>query len=135
MFCVIEQNSKPTGYQNWKSISVSSSGQYQTALSDYIFISSDYGNTWTEVTSAGSNVSNSVSISSSGQYQTAVVSNDYIYISSDYGNNWTPVTSAGTKNWNAVSISSSGLYQVAVVLSYYIYINSLILLNQVLLYC
>ena len=99
------------GTKNWTCISLSASGQYQTAgvANDFIYISNDYGNTWTQT--ASSLNWNRVSISSSGQYQTAVVYGGYIYISSDYGNTWTQ--KASSLNWRGVSISASGQYQTA----------------------
>jgi hypothetical protein len=75
---------------SWSSISISSSGQYQTAfnVSDgYLYTSSDYGETWEQVGVSGD--WGEVVMSSSGQYQT-VNNRDsgYIYISSDYGLTW-----------------------------------------------
>ena len=105
------------GPSDWAAVSISSSGQYQTAVVDggYIYISSDYGNTWTPVMNDANRNWLSVSISSSGQYQTAVMwISGYIYISSDYGNSWTPVMNDAPRTWFSVSISSSGQYQTAV---------------------
>ena len=107
--------------RNWVSLSISSSGQYQTAVVtfNYIYISSNYGNTWTAVTSAGSKGWQSVAISSSGQYQTAVVYDfgtlyGYIYTSSNYGINWKEQNFINIC-WNSVALSSSGQYQVALI--------------------
>ena len=107
----------------WSSVSLSSTGQYQTAVANYggkIYVSSDYGNTWT---AKDSNRNwNSVSLSSTGQYQTAVVSNGQIYVSIDFGNTWT--TKETVRNWRSVSISSSGQYQTACVIDGQIYCSS-----------
>ena len=64
-----------TGTQNWSSVAVSSSGQYQTALvyDGYIYTSSDYGNNWAEQLSDASRNWSSNAISSTGIIQTAVV--------------------------------------------------------------
>ena len=100
----------------WWSISLSTTGQYQTAVATgNIYTSSDYGVTWTARESSRS--WKSVSISSTGQYQTAVVNSGYLYTSSDYGVNWTErnVLSFGVLNWNTVSISSTGQYQTGAV--------------------
>ena len=111
----------------WSSVSLSSSGQYQTAVMNqnngYIATSSNYGKTW----NSGPNYPyvTSVSVSSSGQYQTICLSNSGsggIYISSNYGQNWTK-TSALILNWTSVSISSSGQYQTGVVYGGGIYIS------------
>ena len=117
------------GSKEWTSISVSASGQYQTAVvyGESIYISSNYGSTWTSTnTSAGNKDWKSVSISASGQYQTAVVYGGSIYISSNYGSSstWTPITSTGNKNWQGVSVSASGQYQTAVVYGGSTYISS-----------
>jgi len=110
------------GYYNWSAVSVSSSGQYQTAVVNggYIYISSDYGNTWTDKQTDTNRTWLSVSVSSSGQYQTAVCA--AIYISSDYGNTW---TQSGTLSASFVAISSSGQYQTVIADGgHYIYISS-----------
>ena len=71
----------------------------------YIYISSDYGDTWT-----------SISVSLSGQYQSATANNpENIYISSNYGKTWVP------QAWISISISASGQYITAVVSNGYIY--------------
>jgi hypothetical protein len=100
--------------RTWKDISMSSDGQYQTAVvqtpNNGIYVSSDYGANWTK---KGPSISFwSIAVSSSGQYQTAGGDNDQIYISSDYGTNWTAKDSS--RYWNGVAMSSSGQYQTAV---------------------
>ena len=106
-----------TGNKNWFSVSISSDGQYQTALvyNSTIHTSSDYGANWIERTSPGSKLWWSVSVSSTGIYQTAVVNGGKIHTSSNYGANWIELTSIANKDWNAVSLSSTGMYQTAVV--------------------
>ena len=105
---------------NWQSISLSCSGQYQTACiyNSNIYVSSDYGKTWSS--KATTQNWTSVSISASGQYQTATYSPTgqtsnivRIYYSSDYGQTWTQITtpSSSTNNFVSVSVSSSGQYQ------------------------
>ena len=104
------------GSRNWQSVSISSTGQYQTAVvrSGQIYTSSDFGINWTPRHS-GYNTVNwwSVSISSTGQYQTAVVYSGQIHASSDYGISWT--VRDGNRDWYSVSLSSTGQYQTAVV--------------------
>jgi hypothetical protein len=127
-------SSLTTSVYNYFSVTMSSSGQYQTIVADgpsssgssgtsNMWTSSNYGNTWTLVPQ--SNFYNatsiptwnwtSVSMSASGQYQTAVAAKpntgDYIYISYNYGVNWNYKTSTGI--WSAVAVSSSGQYQLA----------------------
>ena len=112
--------------KNWNSVSLSSSGQYQTAVAglNYIYVSSDYGNSWVAKTNVSQNWS-FVSVSASGQYQTAGLGDGYIYISSDFGNNWTEITTNLVSGfWASIALSSSGQYQTAIMNDGYIYISS-----------
>jgi len=106
----------------WYSVSLSATGQYQSAnvtdqtsvgIYNYIYVSSDYGATWISITSTGTQDWRSISISASGKYQTALGYNTSIYVSSDYGSNWSAVTSVGGKIWYSTCISASGQYQFA----------------------
>jgi hypothetical protein len=108
--------------RNWSSVSLSGTGQYQSAVvfGGYIYTSSNYGQTWTPRATDSNRNWRSISISSSGQYQTAVCSSiapgEYIYRSSDYGNTWIANTSGPIQQeWRSVSISSSGQFQTTVV--------------------
>ena len=100
--------------RSWFSVSVSSTGLYQTAV-DYggkIYVSSDYGNTWTPKDENRNWYS--VSISSTGQYQTALDNGGQLYVSTNFGNNWTAKdTNNLIRSWSSVSLSSSGQYQTA----------------------
>ena len=73
-------------FRQWAGVSLSSSGQYQTALVNggQIYISSDFGNNWSPKDS--NRGWREVSLSSSGQYQTAIVNVGNIYVSNDFGN-------------------------------------------------
>jgi hypothetical protein len=102
---------------------MSYNGQYQTIACEYMFISTDYGNSFTR-TFLGSSTDNvfdnrnwrGVSVSATGQYQTAVDDGGYIYLSSDFGSNWNfaidPVVV--NKSWVGISMSANGKYQTAV---------------------
>jgi len=101
----------------WKCISISSSGQYQTACIDAtnadLYTSSDYGANW-RVTGDQYNWKY-VSVSSSGQYQSAIAYNGtayYIYVSSDYGTTWSENFDY-IPRLNGISVSASGQYQTA----------------------
>jgi photosystem II stability/assembly factor-like uncharacterized protein len=96
----------------WGNISVSSDGQYMTAVTvgGFIYQSSDYGTNWNQV--ASSQNWRDVSISSTGQYQTAVFNGTgHIYSSTDYGATWTEVGPAG--NFLDIAVSADGQYQTA----------------------
>ena len=100
--------------KNWVAISISTTGKYQTAITDTgdIYTSDDYGSTRTISFNIGVSTCNTISISFTGQYQTA--SNGFkIFVSSNYGATWTNTFSSGTANI-FVSISLTGKYQTIV---------------------
>jgi hypothetical protein len=97
---------------NGNSIAMSASGQFITLTGGAfgMYISWDFGNTWSQRNLSGF-IMISVAMSSSGQYQTACVSGvGNIYLSNDYGNTWNVNTNVS--NAIDVAISSSGQYQV-----------------------
>lgn len=100
--------------KNWVAISISTTGKYQSTITDTgdIYISDDYGSTRTVSFNIGVSSSNSVSISFTGQYQTAS-NGTQIYVSNDYGSTWTNTFSSGTSNI-FVSICLTGKYQTIV---------------------
>ena len=89
-----------------------------------IYISTDYGNSWS-IAYSGANNWNSVDISASGQYQIAgcsINNNKCIYISLNYGNTWTLSYFSSTFNdIPRIAMSASGQYITAVVNNGYIY--------------
>ena len=89
-------------------ISISQSGQYQTASNGIsIFVSSDYGETWTETYNlGGSNIF--VRVSLNGQYQTIVSSGDSFYQSSDFGQTWTRYSDEDSNIYNSISMFPTG---------------------------
>lgn len=104
--------------QAFRSLAVSSDGRYQiTAVGDYgitagyVYVSNDYGNTWTPRITDATRSWRGVAISADGKYQTACHNNGYIYISNDYGNTWTAKDSV--RYWATVAMSSDGKYQTA----------------------
>jgi cysteine-rich repeat protein len=115
----------------WSAIAISATGQRQTALVDNntfqntngnIYISSDYGVTWTP-TAFDTNWMD-VAMSDTGQYQTAVSWGGRIYVSSDYGNTWTQKGPSFTYTWNYVAMSTTGQYQLATSYSGDVYTSS-----------
>jgi hypothetical protein len=107
---------------------VSDSGQYlsyvTTVQSDIIYISDDYGKTFSTASSP-SITWQGIAVSSTGQYQTAfgVDTNyspppprRYVYTSSDYGRTWTQNASMNALTYyqwfNTVSMSSTAQYQL-----------------------
>jgi len=111
--------------ESWVSISMSSTGQYQTAVTDSatgkIWVSSDYGVTWApKKPNNNFYIWSCVAVSSSGQYQTAGVWSGNIWRSENYGMSWSPISSYNgsgsyNSNWQSICMSSSGKYQALVV--------------------
>jgi hypothetical protein len=118
-------SNSPSG--NWTSCAMSSTGQYAIGCiygDPYIYISSNYGQSWTaNLPINTTSLYTSVSISSSGQYcyaatfYTVAESESEIWRSSDFGVTWNrstyPVATGGDIKWTCVSISSSGQYGIA----------------------
>ena len=112
------RKSTPAPSQTFRSLAVSSDGRYQiTAVGDYgptlgyVYVSNDYGNTWTPRITDANRLWRGVAISADGKYQTACHNGGYIYISNDYGNTWTAKDSV--RYWTAIAMSSDGKYQTA----------------------
>jgi len=89
-------------------------GKYQTAVVNgpgLIYISEDFGLSWTN---AGSNNSwTGISLSSSGKYQSACVNDGKIFISHTFGKTWEASNSV-VAEWESISLSSNGRLQTAV---------------------
>ena len=101
-------------YINWLSCAVSSSGKYQTAVEEFgdIYLSTDFGTTWTTNYNMGNAATNCISMSQSGEFQTA--SNGVnIIVSTDYGQTWTETQNVGSTQI-FVCISLSGRYQLVI---------------------
>jgi len=119
-----------TGSKYWSSIAVSSTGQYQTAVSSLspevqativVYISNNFGKTFTPISTtwaAASINTSSISISATGQYQAIAVNNSNIYISNNYGASWS--TTATSDTWSSISMSANGQYLIATANNNYI---------------
>jgi hypothetical protein len=94
---------------NIESISMSSSGQYQTLASTPAYTSSDFGNTWKVLNTMSLT---NIAVSSSGQYQTGVNYGGKIYASSDFGNTWSDINISSAP-WSCIGMSAQGDIQVA----------------------
>jgi hypothetical protein len=115
----------------FRSINMSYSGQYQTALANSwggpaeslcfnnsIWRSSNYGVTWTETSYTGNwgatNEGGALKVSASGQYQFAAkaqfttyppTQNPGLFFSTDYGVTWNELTSAPSTYWIGVGMN------------------------------
>jgi hypothetical protein len=129
---IIDGLTNDENYQhNWTGVSVSSEGQYQTAVDSggYLYTSSDYGNSWKYITNGiRQQLWTGVSISANGKFQTALEFGGSIYFSTDYGVSWNITTSTVVQNRNfqAISISANGQYQTAVEYGGAVYISNLV---------
>jgi hypothetical protein len=96
-------------YANWKDIAMSSDGKIQTlvANSDLIYVSYDYGETWSTVET--SRAWESISMSSDGKIQTAAVLNGFLYVSYDYGKTW--AEKGPSDYWRGSAMTSDGKIQ------------------------
>jgi UDP-3-O-[3-hydroxymyristoyl] glucosamine N-acyltransferase len=125
-----------TSTNSYKSIAMSLTGQYQSAISNSssygnsIYKSNNYGLTWNTSTiytntNSGATYNTGsgwleISVSGTGQYQYAIPDNTdiysfskYIYRSSNYGNSWFISNYTSTLVWTCISSSSSGQYIIA----------------------
>jgi hypothetical protein len=124
----IQNSSAPKVW--WISVSISATGQYQTAVingyfnranNGYIYRSVDYGKTW-NICFNYNNAWIYIAISNSGQYQTAVsllIDNEdnpdnimgYVFTSSNYGSTWTKNNSLSQSYYTCVGLNGSGQIQ------------------------
>jgi hypothetical protein len=105
------------GVSNWKSVTMSSTGQYVTlvSLNSWIWVSSNYGASYTSKTAYPSTNWGAVCMSSDGQYQ--VAGRDTIYRSTDFGSTWTNVGAPVSNGYGALAMSGDGQYLLG--LSYF----------------
>jgi hypothetical protein len=95
-----------------------------TAVATYIYVSIDYGISWSQVNTAYGVLSyRNVAISATGQFQTAASYGATLFTSSDYGQTWTPRSVANT-TWVRVRMSASGQYQTATPENAYLWVSS-----------
>lgn len=88
---------------NWASIASDSTGQHLLAAAarNGVYVSNDYGKSWSQALANDSFVWYPLSISNNGQQMISVAVNDAAYRSTDYGGTWTKL-----ENFNAVDITS-----------------------------
>jgi carbonic anhydrase/acetyltransferase-like protein (isoleucine patch superfamily) len=113
------QVSGVTTATSWQAVSVSSTGQYQTAIArgqpnGNVYLSSNYGRTWSPINTGATANSNwsSVAMNATGQYQVVTIANGSVYNTRTYGSSWSAISSVGTANWSSSAVSTTGQYQV-----------------------
>jgi photosystem II stability/assembly factor-like uncharacterized protein len=114
------------GSRNWHSISASADGSKlyagvgnnksgSTYTTGYLYSSSDYGVTWTELTSAGNRTWWSIATNLDGTRVAAIDKYGSIWTSADSGSTWQERQNGGAvHNWNGLASSSDGSKLVAI---------------------
>jgi len=113
-------------------IAISYTGKIQVIVSENIYISNDFAQTWTNVSPQnGLDDRNweGIAISSDGRYMTAIDSGGDIYRSKNGGNIWEVVPNEYNlvlidKEWQAVSMSANGRYQAVLEKEGHVYIST-----------
>ncbi|HSW79955.1 MAG TPA: choice-of-anchor U domain-containing protein [Candidatus Saccharimonadales bacterium] len=108
--------------QQWYDTAASFTGQYQAvvAIGGDILESTNYGQTWTNVTDATPLSGKSwegVGMSTDGKYQVAAENSGDLYVSSNFGQTWvnrTQSTPASGGSFYGAAVSSTGQYMAAV---------------------
>jgi hypothetical protein len=108
--------------QGWIKVAISADGRYQSVVAytggpcndicKGVFVSSDFGVTWSEVVPAGKWVA--IEMSNDGRYQVICSTNSgEIKVSNNFGLTWLTVN-APMKDWVGVAISRNGQYISAI---------------------
>ena len=117
------------GNRNWHALASSADGSRLYAGSEScgnsacslgvvdaggIWVSTDYGTTWTEIASTSGRKWFSMASNANGTKVAAVDRGGYIWTSVDSGSTWTARTAPGARNWDSIASSSDGDNLVAV---------------------
>ena len=104
------------GTKSWVASAVSNDGQYIVAVANdnNIYLSSNYGASFSPVAVSGSHVWTGICINGSGQYIFASSYGDNIYVSNNYGVSFTAGTSVPNGTWTGVSCTSNANTVVAI---------------------
>jgi photosystem II stability/assembly factor-like uncharacterized protein len=118
---VVELGRKPIGFPNrsWNSIDSNLVGDrlVASAYDDYLYVSRDYGMSWTQVQTR--QLWTSVATNDSGSIIAATTNGGQIYVSADYGNSWTNRDS--NRFWSDIDTNALGNIMVATVNNGFIY--------------
>lgn len=108
--------------RNWRDLAMSADGRKMAAVVEdgQIYVSSDFGITWTPRESNRN--WRGIAMSANGKQLVAVARNETIYISNDGGITWSPRESSRT--WQAVASSADGQNLVALVSGGQIYTST-----------
>ncbi len=121
-YTVTAQDGSTQTYVVTVSVGTYQSGMFiaAAAWNNTIYVSSDFGVTW----SSKNSIRNwsALAMSSDGSRITVGEYNGPLYISSDFGNTW--VTAGANKQWMGLSMSADGRYQTASLYSDNLYVSS-----------
>ena len=103
--------SKTTG--QYQVVAKGSTSNYYPTTQGYLYVSSNYGSSWTTITNAYGYFYD-IAISNNGAYVLAVAYNGYAYLSSNYGASFGTISSLGTNTFIGCAVSGTGQYQTIV---------------------
>jgi hypothetical protein len=119
--------------QNWRRVGVSSNGQYQTAACERhedgddpvkfgggLYVSSDYGSTWT--LKEPERDWNGVVVCGNGARQVACAGGAKIYVSVDYGSTW--AAREENRAWRGLAVSTDGKMVFGLVAGEPVYVSA-----------
>lgn len=112
-----------TGGGNWTKIATSADGRITAATKSgsNIYISKDYGNTWSPKASVKSWSGVALSLDGKTMLATSSGGSGQVYISTNYGEDWSEIIELANKDWRAAAISSTGKVQAIVAANDQIY--------------
>ncbi|MFM6940750.1 MAG: WD40/YVTN/BNR-like repeat-containing protein [Candidatus Planktophila sp.] len=107
------QRTNPAGPPSWRLVRSSGDGANVVASSygGYVWVSNDYGVTWSSATSIGSTNWKAVDVSKDGSTMVAGVgwtASGLLYISTDSGATWRSVAGSPTKDWHSAHLDTTG---------------------------
>ena len=104
------------GTKAWVATAVSATGQYVVAIANdnNIYVSNDYGASFSTVAVSGSHIWMGICINTTGQYIFAASYGDDIYVSSNYGSSFTASSGISSGSWTSVSCNATATMVVAV---------------------
>ena len=86
---------------------------YTGVIGDFIYKSTDFGQTWNPILNSGQRNWSSISCSSDGSKIVASVTSGYLYISNDYGETWNEHSEFVQQQWSSIVCSNNGILILA----------------------